>query len=106
MVVCKDRLDSIRQKGNPGAEAAAAVEGDINALLSGKTYDQLLSLQRQVQEKLKSGEPIDPDYWESLLRKLLVWKAKVRIFSVSFRHRSDHPFPTGEIAYVTRSCRS
>jgi hypothetical protein len=89
MVVCKDRLDSIRQKDAPGAEAAAAVEGDINTLLSGKTYDQLLSLQRQVQEKLNSGEPIDPDYWESLLRKLLVWKAKVRCYYIYHLRCSD-----------------
>lgn len=60
-----------------GIEAAAAVESDINALLSGKSYDDLVSLQRRIQEKLTSGEPVDTDYWEGLLKKLLVWKAKV-----------------------------
>lgn len=79
MVVCKDRLERSRADQRLGAEAAAAVENDIAALLSGKTYDELLSLQRQIQEKLTSGEPVDTDYWESLLKKLLVWKARVRI---------------------------
>lgn len=60
-----------------GVEAAAAVESDIAALLAGKTYDQLVSLQRQIQDKLTSGEPVDVDYWEGLLKKLLVWKSKV-----------------------------
>ena len=60
-----------------GLEAAAAVEEDISRLLNGKSYDELVSLQRRVQEKLGSGEPIDTDYWESLLKKLLVSKAKV-----------------------------
>lgn len=60
-----------------GIETAAAVESDINALLSGKSYDDLVSLQRRIQEKLTSGEPVDTDYWEGLLKKLLVWKAKV-----------------------------
>lgn len=60
-----------------GVEAAAAVESDITTLLSGKTYDDLVALQRRIQEKLTSGEPVDTDYWEGLLKKLLVWKAKV-----------------------------
>ena len=77
MVICKDYLDRLRQNERLGVEAAAAVEEDITRLLKGKTYDQLASLQRQVQAKLTSGEPIDTDYWESLVKKLLVWKSKV-----------------------------
>lgn len=53
------------------------MESDITALLSGKTYDELAALQRKVQDKLTSGEPVDTEYWENLLKKLLVWKAKV-----------------------------
>ena len=60
-----------------GTAAAAAVEADITALLSGKSYDHLVTLQKQIQSKLISGEPVDVDYWEGLLKKLLVWKAKV-----------------------------
>lgn len=78
MVVCKDRLEGIKTDERMGVEAAAAVQSDIAALLSGKTYDQLVSLQRQIQDKLTSGEPVDTDYWEGLLKKLLVWKSKVR----------------------------
>jgi hypothetical protein len=83
MVVCKDRLDRIKANERMGTEAAAAVETDIAALLSGKTYEQLGSLQRQIQAKLTSGEPIDTDYWEALLKKLLVWKAKVGHLNIS-----------------------
>lgn len=78
MVVCEDRLDRLRTDERLGVEASAAVETDIAALLSGKTYDQLMSLQKQVQDKITSGEPIDTDYWEGLLKQLVVWKAKVR----------------------------
>lgn len=77
MVVCKDQLDRIKVNKRLGVEAAAAVEADITALLQGKSYDHLVALQKQVQAKLISGEPIDVDYWEGLLKKLLVWKAKV-----------------------------
>lgn len=76
MVVCKDRLDKI--KGTVTA-AAAAVESDITALLAGKSYEHLAVLQKQIQAKLTSGEPVDTDYWEALLKKLIVWKAKVCI---------------------------
>ncbi|KAJ2933671.1 hypothetical protein H1R20_g3402, partial [Candolleomyces eurysporus] len=79
MVVCKDHLDRIKEGERMGLQAAAAVEEDISRLLNGKSYDELVSLQRRVQEKLGSGEPIDTDYWESLLKKLLVWKAKAKL---------------------------
>ncbi|KAF8826492.1 hypothetical protein HHX47_DHR5000340 [Lentinula edodes] len=71
MVVCKDRLDSIKSGQRMGIEAAKVVENDIAALLSGKTYNELASLQRQIQNKLTSGEPVDTDYWEALLKKIL-----------------------------------
>lgn len=79
MVVRKDRVERIKAGQRLGVEAAAVVENDIAALLSGKTYNELASLQRQIQDKLTSGEPVDTDYWEALLKKILVWKAKVSI---------------------------
>ncbi|KAJ7774255.1 mid region of cactin-domain-containing protein [Mycena maculata] len=79
MVICKDRLERIQSSQRMGVEAAAAVESDIAALLAGKTYEQLVSLQRQIQDKLTSGEPVDTDYWEGLLKKLLVWKSKTKL---------------------------
>ncbi|KAK1227438.1 hypothetical protein PQX77_009585 [Marasmius sp. AFHP31] len=82
MVVCKDRLEQFKASERLGASAAAAVENDISALLSKKTYEELGSLQRQVQGKLTSGEPVDTDYWESLLKKILVWKAKANLRSL------------------------
>ena len=77
MVVVKDQLDRIKQNERLGVEAAAAVEADITALLQGKSYDHLVALQKSIQAKLTSGEPIEVEYWEGLLKKLLVWKAKV-----------------------------
>ena len=62
MVVCKDRLERIRTNDLSSFEAAAAVANEVTALLAGKTYDQLATLQRKIQDKLTSGEPIDTDY--------------------------------------------
>jgi hypothetical protein len=96
MVVCKDRLDklgSTSDRAGPVAAAptTAAVEAEIASLLSGKSYEQLVQLQRQIQNKLTSGEPVDVDYWEGLLKSLLVWKSKVRTahsYSLSIRSNS------------------
>jgi len=77
MVVCKDRVERNQQRQQIGAEAAAVVESDITKLLAGKSYEHLVTLQRQVQAKLASREPMDVEYWEGLLKKLLVYKAQV-----------------------------
>lgn len=88
MVVCKDRLERLRANVRMGPDvlaAHAAVETEISTILSGRSYDQLIALQRQVQAKLQSGEPLDTDYWEGLLKSLLVWKAKVQ-YSLRYLH--------------------
>ncbi|KZW04090.1 hypothetical protein EXIGLDRAFT_743681 [Exidia glandulosa HHB12029] len=82
MVVCKDWLERMKASKTLGRDALAAnalVEADITKVLTGKTYEQLVLLQRQVQTKLGSGDPIDVDYWEGLLKNLLVWKAKAKL---------------------------
>lgn len=82
MVVCKARLDDLRQQaseGRRGGPSNGGVESSISALLSDKNYDQLVELQRSIQAKLSSGDPIDVDYWEGLLKSLLVWKAKAKL---------------------------
>jgi hypothetical protein len=77
MVVCKDRIERNRQRQQMGVEAAAVVESDIANLLAGKSYEHLVTLQRQIQAKLASNEPLDVEYWEGLLKKVLVYKAQV-----------------------------
>lgn len=61
------------------SRASATVKSAITGLLSGKTYEQLVALQGQVQRKLASGEPVDVEYWEGLLKELIVWKAKGKL---------------------------
>ena len=87
MVVCKDQLERLRARNSAessaSARATAAVDREIATLLTGKSLEQLNLLQRQIQAKLASGEPVDVDYWENLLKTLLVWKAKVGVTSNS-----------------------
>lgn len=94
MVVCKDRLERLRTNDRMDTEALKAhnaVEAELSALLSGKSYEQLVLLQKQVQAKLVSGEPVDIDYWEGLLKSLVVWKAKVRLGQVNLYYLLTRP---------------
>jgi len=96
MVVCKDRIERNQQRQQMGIEAAAVVESDIAKLLAGKSYEHLVALQHQIQVKLVSREPMDVEYWEGLLKKLLVYKAQV----------TSNPRPQKALADIPRSRNS
>ncbi|KAM0793586.1 hypothetical protein ACM66B_001020 [Microbotryomycetes sp. NB124-2] len=86
LIVSSATLEALREERAIGhsafaeqRRANAAVKDEITALLAGKTFEQLVGLQGQVQRKLASGEPVDVDYWEGLLKELIVWKAKAKL---------------------------
>ncbi|KAJ9636315.1 hypothetical protein H2199_007990 [Coniosporium tulheliwenetii] len=81
-IICKDR----RQKSKPAAPEArgvSSVSADVDRLLGPKSYAELEKLEKQIRAKLNSNEPIDVDYWEHLLRSLIVWKARAKLRGVS-----------------------
>lgn len=78
-VICRDRLE----KSHPdGTRAVSSVASDVDKLLSSKTLEELVSLEKQIVEKLDSNLPIDVDYWNELLRSLRIWKAKASLKNV------------------------
>ncbi|GAA5972650.1 hypothetical protein JCM11641_002955 [Rhodosporidiobolus odoratus] len=86
LIVSSSSLEALREERAIGVNAYAAqtranasVKAEITRLLAGKSHDQLIALQQQVQTKLASGEVLDVDYWEGLLRELVVWKAKAKL---------------------------
>ena len=100
IVVCDDKLEELRaEAGEVSQEAGirsrldASVKADMNAMLSKKTYKELLALQDQVRRKLQSGEPVDVEYWEGLLKTIVVWRAKAKLsdmHEVIIRNRLEH----------------
>ncbi|KAK7407846.1 hypothetical protein QQX98_009960 [Neonectria punicea] len=78
--LCADR----NTKLNPGREerVVSSVSDDIDKILAPKTHEQLEGLEKQIKAKLQSNEDIDTDYWEQLLRSLLVWKARAKLSQV------------------------
>lgn len=86
LIVSSASLEALRNERAIGSAAFAAqsrsnetVKTEITRLLSGKSYDQLVALQGQVQRKLASDERVDVEYWEGLLKELIVWKAKGKL---------------------------
>jgi hypothetical protein len=77
-VICNDRRQSRNGVASAG-RAVSSVSSDIDGLLRTKSHDQLVTLEKQIRGKLESNEPIDVDYWEQLLRSLLVWKARAKL---------------------------
>ena len=80
-ILCTDRRNQSEALG-PEGRAVSSVSSDIDRLLSPKTYEELEVLEGQINRKLDSKEPIDTDYWEQLLKNLLVWKARAKLKKV------------------------
>jgi len=69
--LAKDQLDAIR--------LPEEIKSEVERIFNDKGYDELVVLEMQIREKLASNEPIDVEYWESLLKKLIIHKAKAKI---------------------------
>lgn len=81
IVVAEDCLTKMRENEErlQSGGIALTVNQDVHRVLSGKTVAQLSVLQDQIQRKLASNEPIDVEYWENLLKELVIYKAKARL---------------------------
>ncbi|KAK3397450.1 mid region of cactin-domain-containing protein [Sordaria brevicollis] len=80
-ILCEDKRNKLKPQGAEG-RAVNTVAADVDKILAPKTLEQLEGLEKQIRAKLQSNEPIDTDYWESLLKSLLVYKAKAKLKQV------------------------
>ncbi|XP_073108249.1 splicing factor Cactin isoform X2 [Elaeis guineensis] len=93
MVICdwelgearkRDALDRARVRGEePPADVLAeerglhlSIETDVKDLLEGKTFNELESMQRQIESQMRSGTAKVVEYWEAVLKRLQIYKAK------------------------------
>ncbi|KAK4446398.1 mid region of cactin-domain-containing protein [Podospora aff. communis PSN243] len=81
LALCGDRRQKLKPHG-PEGRALASVASDVDKILAPKSLEQLEALEKQIKAKLASNEPIDTDYWEELLKSLLVYKAKAKLNKV------------------------
>ncbi|OMO74856.1 hypothetical protein CCACVL1_16427 [Corchorus capsularis] len=93
MVVCdwelaearkKDELDRARVRGEqPPAELLeeerglhSSIEADVKNILEGKSHHELEALQSQIDSQMRSGTAKVVEYWEAVLKRLHIFKAK------------------------------
>ncbi|KAI0004693.1 mid region of cactin-domain-containing protein [Xylariaceae sp. FL0662B] len=76
--LCADRRQKLQPMG-PEARAVSSVISDVDKILGPKNLEQLEKLEGQIQAKLHSDEVMDTDYWEQLLKSLLIFKAKAKL---------------------------
>uniref|UniRef100_A0A1D1YC09 Splicing factor Cactin n=1 Tax=Anthurium amnicola TaxID=1678845 RepID=A0A1D1YC09_9ARAE len=93
MVVCdwelaearkRDAIDRARVRGEePPAEVLAeerglhsSIKADTMNLLEGKTLDELEALQRKIESQMLSGTAKVVEFWEAVLKRLPIFKAK------------------------------
>jgi hypothetical protein len=81
IVIAEDALSKMKENDEriQSGKFALSVNHDIHRILSGKTVSQLSVLQDQIIRKLSSNEPVDVEYWENLLKELVVYKAKAKL---------------------------
>lgn len=80
--ICQDRRKH-SQSAAASARGVSSVADNLDKLLGPKNLAELEKLEGQIKTKLASNEPIDTDYWEHLLKSLLVYKARAKLRNVS-----------------------
>lgn len=85
----RDTLERARVRGEQlppemaGEERGlhASIEADVKGLLQGKTYAELETMQTKIESQMRSGTAKVVEYWEAVLNRLHIYKAKVSFAS-------------------------
>ncbi|KAF9902243.1 hypothetical protein EC991_005153 [Linnemannia zychae] len=79
LIVCEDKLHELDPSSKEQSVVAPNIAQEMSSKMAGKTYEELTLLQGQITRKLSGGGVIDVEYWEALLKTLVVWKAKAKL---------------------------
>ncbi|GAB4833521.1 hypothetical protein Ancab_031765 [Ancistrocladus abbreviatus] len=94
----KDALDRARVRGEqPPAELLAeerglhsSIETDVKNYLDGKSFKELVALQSQIESEMRSGKAKVVEYWEAVLKRLHIYKAKACLREIHARLLRKH----------------
>ncbi|XP_060203182.1 splicing factor Cactin-like isoform X1 [Lycium barbarum] len=94
----KDALDRARVRGEqlPPELAAeerglhSSIEADVKSLLEGKTYGELEALQSQIESQMRSGTAKVVEYWEAVVKRLHIYKAKACLKEIHAKMLHKH----------------
>ncbi|OMJ26795.1 Cactin, partial [Smittium culicis] len=78
MLVCDSRRQRLKEIDS-STGVSKAVEQEIITFLNKKSKEDLDIIESEIQQKFQSNLPIDSDYWEQVLKQMVVEKAKLKI---------------------------
>lgn len=95
ITVCSDELEIQEARHSQRIGVAdhgvhKAVHTDLDLLLQGKTSSELRNLYEQVTSTIEAGGDGDVEYWESLMKRLKVHKAKASLRDISQKLLRKH----------------
>ncbi|WCJ34410.1 Cactin [Euphorbia peplus] len=94
----KDALDRARVRGEePPPEVLAeerglhsSIETDVRNLLEGKSSNELEALRSQIEAQMSSGSAKVVEYWEAVLKRLQIYKAKACLREIHAKMLRKH----------------
>ncbi|KFK36558.1 hypothetical protein AALP_AA4G139000 [Arabis alpina] len=91
-VVCDWELAEARRVsvGEEERGLHASVEADVIELLDGKTYTELVQLQMYIESQMRSGLAKVVEYWEAVLKRLDIYKAKACLKEIHAKMQRRH----------------
>lgn len=81
LVVCQHHLEQFRNPEHAvgGRLYNREVDEAAGNIVSGLSLHRLADLERKTQDMLASGQPVDAEFWDLVLKKIHVQKAIVRL---------------------------
>ncbi|EPS69397.1 hypothetical protein M569_05369, partial [Genlisea aurea] len=94
----KDALERARVRGERLPQHMIAedrglhssIEADVQSLLQGKTFAELEDMQSQIELQMQSGTAKLVEYWESVLKRLHIFKAKASLKEIHAKMLHGH----------------
>ncbi|KAG5582766.1 hypothetical protein H5410_053393 [Solanum commersonii] len=68
----------------------SSIETDVKSLLQGKGYGELEALQSQIESQMRSGTAKVVEYWEAVLKRLQIYKAKACLREIQVKMLREH----------------
>lgn len=82
VIVVEDEINRFKQQSSVSRSTLhKSVENQVDAMFSSKSFSQLGVMQKEIEARVASGGDettgaVDPEYWQNLLTRLKVFKAK------------------------------
>lgn len=84
-IVCEDEVSNLRTVAQAEGDSRfgitgmhSVIEGDVVQELGKLSAENLSNMEKSIREKLSQGE-VDSDYWEALLKRVVVQRAKAKL---------------------------